>query len=100
MFSFSYINYTMLHDRNCMLSVSLRTVQSLPLGGTSVMKPCSCFGLNRLAMNSCQAARHHSRSLLMFVAIRASAFVFSVVDVSGFYWVPFWTEMDYQIEEW
>ena len=64
-------------------------------------EPCSCFGLNRLAaMNSCQVARHRSRSLLLFVAIRASAYVFSVVDVSEFYWIPFWTEMDYQIKEW
>jgi len=38
---------------------------------------CSCFGLNRLAaMNSCQAARLRSRSLLMFVAISVSAYVF------------------------
>jgi len=76
-------------------------VQSLPPGGTSVMSFCSCFGLNRLAaMNPCQAARLRSRSLLMFVANRVSAYVFSMIGVSGFYWIPFWTEMDHQIAKW
>jgi len=38
---------------------------------------CSCFGLNSLAaMNSYQAARLRSRSLLMFVAISVSVYVF------------------------
>ena len=114
MFPFSYINCTVPHDRNYMLFVSLRTVSSKFLGFSQ--KPpngsiptarrhisdesCSCFGLNRLATrNSCQAARHRSRSLLMFVAILASAYVFSVVDVRGFYWIPSWIEMDYQIAE-
>jgi len=65
--------------RNCL------AVQSLPPGGTSVMSFCSCFGLNRLtAMNSCQAARLRSRSLLMFVAIRASAYVFLWLMWRGF----------------
>jgi len=75
--------------------------QSLPPGGTSEIEFYSCFGLNRLAaMNSCQAVRLRSQSLLMFVAVSASTYVFSVTGVNGSCWTSFWSKLDYQIAGW
>ena len=48
-------------------------------------------------MNSCQAARHCSRSFLCFDAIRTSVHMVSVIDVSGFYWILCWSEIDYKL---
>jgi len=53
--------------------------------------------MNRLAaMNSYQAARHRSRFFCCFDAICTNIHVVFVIDVSGFYWMPCWTEIDYQ----
>ena len=69
-------------------------VQSLPPGGTSEMITILVLAWTAWRRDTVRVF------FLCFDAIRTSVHVVSVINVSGFYWILCWTEIDYQFGVW